>query len=324
MTGSADNRIGIVVIGRNEGERLLACLTSLGGLINRTVYVDSGSTDDSVAAARKLGATVVMLDPSQPFTAARARNAGFADLDARFPELAYVQFIDGDCALDPAWPDKAARFLDGRSDVAVVGGRRRERFPNRSVYNRLCDREWNTPVGEAQECGGDIMVRMAAFAAVSGYAGDLIAGEEPEMCLRLRQAGWRIWRLDAEMTLHDANMLHFGQWWRRAMRAGHAFAEVSTRHAGSPQRIWWRQMLRAVSWGLVFPLASLAAAIWLHPAWLLLFLAYPLQVARLARQPGGWPLAFFTVLGKFPEMLGVAQYYGNRLRRRSGGLIEYK
>jgi len=315
--------IGIVVIGRNEGERLIACLRSLGELVHRTVYVDSGSSDGSVAAARDLGASVTVLDPSLPFTAARARNHGLAALAERYPNIAYVQFVDGDCMLDGQWPSKAQSYLDAHPDVAVVGGRRRERFSGRSIYNRLCDREWDTRIGEALECGGDIMARRDALHAVGGYADDLIAGEEPEMCLRLREAGWRIWRIDAEMTLHDANMLRFGQWWRRSMRAGHAFAEVSARHAGSPLRIWRRQTWRAVLWGLLLPAGILMAAVLLHPACLLLLLVYPLQVLRLARGRD-WPAAFFMVLAKFPEMLGVARYYRNRLLRRAGGLVEYK
>lgn len=324
-----DTRIGIVVIGRNEGERLVACLASLGALVARAFYVDSGSTDGSIEKARSMGAQVVALDMSRPFTAARARNAGFAALDAAFPETDYVQFIDGDCTLDGEWLGKAEAFVASQPDVAVVCGRRRERFPERSVYNRLCDMEWDTPVGEANECGGDSLVRTAAFRAVGGFSDDLIAGEEPELCLRLRGAGWRIWRLDAEMTLHDANMTRFGQWWRRSMRGGHAFAEVSARHAGSPLRIWRRNTARALLWGLALPAAIVVLSVLFHPALLLLFLVYPLQVVRIAWGRGSdardrWTYAFFAVLAKFPEMQGVVRYYRNRLRRRANTLIEYK
>lgn len=329
MTAGATPGIGIVVIGRNEGERLVACLRSLGDLVRRTVYVDSGSSDGSVEKARAMGALTLGLDMSVPFTAARARNAGFALLEQAFPETVYVQFVDGDCTLDPAWPGKAAAFLDAHPDVAAVCGRRRERFPERSVYNRLCDLEWDTPVGEASECGGDALIRTAAFRAVGGYSDDLIAGEEPEMCVRLRAAGWRIWRLDAEMTLHDAGMTRISQWWRRSMRAGHAFAEVAARHAASPFGIWKRNAQRALLWGLVLPGGILLAALAVHPALLLLLLVYPLQVARIAMRLGpgsrdNWTYAFFAVLGKFPEMQGAARFHLNRLMKRANTLIEYK
>lgn len=320
--------IGIVVIGRNEGERLIACLHSLGTLVQTSIYVDSGSSDGSVAAAQSLGAKTIVLAPDMPFTAARARNAGRRALATHFPDLEFIQFIDGDCILDADWIGKAARFLRAQPDIAIVGGRRREQFPEHSIYNRLCDAEWNTPIGEARECGGDILVRSAAFDAAGGYSDDLIAGEEPELCVRLRQAGWRIWRLDAEMTMHDANITRFRQYWRRAQRGGHAFAEISRRHAGSPFGIWGRQTKSVLLWGLVLPAIIVLLAL-IHPAALVLLLIYPLQVARLGiryRGEGrfGWARAFFLVLGKFPEMLGALQYFANAGLKRHTRLIEYK
>lgn len=141
--------VGAVVIGRNEGARLIACLTSLQDHVGRIVYVDSGSNDGSQDAARKLGVHVVDLDVSVPFTAARARNAGLAALMAETDPPALVQFVDGDCTLDAGWIAVARAFLQEHAEVAVVCGRRRERFPDASLYNRLIDLEWDTPVGEA-------------------------------------------------------------------------------------------------------------------------------------------------------------------------------
>jgi GT2 family glycosyltransferase len=323
------NCVGVVVIGRNEGPRLIACLTSLGDLAASTIYVDSGSTDGSAQAARKLGAQVVELDMSTPFTAARARNAGFERLRAGMPDVDFVQFVDGDCTLAFDWIGKALDFMRAHGDVAVVCGRRREREPQRSVYNGLCDREWNTPVGETTEAGGDCLIRAEVFRAVGGYSPDLISGEEPELCVRLRSAGWRIWRIDAEMTLHDANITRFGQWWRRSMRGGHAFAEVSARHAGSPFAIWTRSSRRAVLWGFAVPLVALFGAVLIHPVLLSILLLYPIQVARIAlreglTKPASWTFAFFATLAKFPEMQGVARFYWGRLFKRRNAIIEYK
>jgi len=206
---------GVVVIGRNEGPRLVHCLKSVIGTAAAVIYVDSGSTDNSVSAATDLGADVVQLDPTMPFTAARARNAGFRRLIESHPRVEYVQFVDGDCEVMLGWLMAAQHELAVSSKTAVVCGRRRERYPERSVYNRLCDMEWDTLVGEADACGGDALIRTAAFRQVGGYDDKLIAGEEPELCSRLRAAGWRVVRLPAEMTLHDAAMTRFGQWWRR-------------------------------------------------------------------------------------------------------------
>lgn len=313
--------IDAVVIGRNEGARLGICLASLRGRVRRVVYVDSGSSDGSPYLAARAGVDVVVLDADQPFTAARARNAGLAALAQDPPDL--VQFVDGDCEMAEAWIAKARDFLAATPQAVVVCGRRREREPGASVYNRLCDREWDTPVGRATACGGDAMMRFAAVEAAGGYRAALIAGEEPELCLRLARAGGEIWRIDAEMTLHDAAILHFGQWWRRSRRAGHAFAEGAALHGAGPERHWRRETRRALVWGPGVPLGALLAALW-HPAGLLLLLLWPAQVLRLGLRDGDWQAAVFSVLGKLAEAQGVMGYWLGRLRQRAPRLIEYK
>ena len=319
-------QIAAVVIGRNEGARLVACLTSLAGTVARVVYVDSGSTDGSPEAAEKLGAEVVALDMSKPFTAARARNAGINALRSAPPD--YVQFVDGDCVLQPGWIDTARAFLDDHPKVAMACGRRREIHPEASVYNRLCDDEWNTPVGEALACGGDALGRWDALRAVGGYNPTLIAGEEPDLCLRLRVAGWKIWRLDAEMTAHDAAILRFGQWWKRVSRAGHAFAEGAALH-GKTHGHWVGETRRLMIWGLALPLLILAVVVTIGPWGLVLLGLYPLQIARLARSRGfgdrfSWEWAFFLTLGKIPEALGALRFYRAQLTSKRSTLIEYK
>lgn len=309
-----------VVIGRNEGARLVACLASLQGQVRRIVYVDSGSTDGSVAAARAAGADVVRLDMGQPFTAARARNAGIAALQADPPEV--VQFLDGDCRLQPGWLPVALAFLQDHPVVAVVCGRRREVAPEASVYNRLADAEWDTPVGEALACGGDAVMRYRAVFEAGGYRADLIAGEEPELCLRLRARGHKIWRLDAEMTLHDAAMTRFSQWWKRMRRAGHAFAEGAALHGAPPEQHWVRETRRALAWGAVLPLVTVAGGLIWPPLFLLLLL-WPLQVLRLWPRMGA-ERAVFTVLGRLPEAQGALGYLLGRLRGAQSRLIEYK
>jgi glycosyltransferase involved in cell wall biosynthesis len=327
---SAVTSFGVVAIGRNEGDRLKRCLESVQGLPNGVVYVDSGSTDDSIAIARACGATVVELDLHTPFTAARARNEGFQKLIQAQPALDYVFFVDGDCEVVPGWLDTAKQFLDQHSDVAVVSGLRRERFPEKSIYNLLIDIEWREyPFGDVKMCGGDALIRISAFRQVKGYRADLICGEEPEMCVRLRQAGWRIWRLHELMTLHDAAMYRFGQWWQRAVRGGYAFALAASLRDGSPERPSVFESLRAWIWALGIPLATVILGFALGWWSLLLLAIYPLQVVRLARRSGqsereNWWRGVALVLGKFPELVGQMKFLVDRLRGEQSGLIEYK
>lgn len=322
--------VGIVVIGRNEGDRLRRCLLSVRGTAAAVVYVDSGSSDGSPELAAALGADVVRLDLSRPFTAARARNTGFRRLRQVRPGVEFVQFVDGDCEVAPGWPAAAAAALAGPDGTAVVCGRRRERFPEATVWNRLCDLEWDTPVGEADACGGDAMMRVTAFEAVGGFREGLIAGEEPELCHRLRAAGWKVRRLAADMTLHDAAMTRAAQWWTRAIRAGHAFAECHWLHRDGPVPMWRREVRGVVFWGLLMPLAAAAltaAMPWglLYPAAVLLSAALVFR-RRLRRDPVRSAALFAAgcAAAKVPQAVGLLSFHIRRVLGRPRGLIEYK
>ncbi|NET39039.1 MAG: glycosyltransferase [Cyanothece sp. SIO1E1] len=325
-------KIGLVAIGRNEGQRLRQCLLSALGKVAQIVYVDSGSTDGSVEMAQSLGVNVVELDLATPFTAARARNAGFEHLLQVNPQIEFVQFVDGDCEVVETWLEQAQVALQTQPQMAVVCGRRRERAPEKSIYNLLCDIEWDTPVGEARACGGDAMMLVEAVQQVGGFNPSLIAGEEPELCVRLRQQGWKILRLDAEMTLHDAQMTHFSQWWQRSLRAGHAYAEGAWLHGSPPERHWVKESRSIWLWGLFMPSLALSMAHLTHGLSLSLLSGYPLMAYRIYRymqnrgfnrkQSGIYALA--CTLGKFPNLMGQFKFHWHRLLGKRNQLIEYK
>lgn len=325
-------QVGLVAIGRNEGERLRQCLLSVIGKVAHVVYVDSGSTDGSIELARSLLVDVVELDLSTPFTAARARNAGFAHLLQKNTQLEFVQFVDGDCEIVEGWIDRAHSQLEAQPNVAVVCGRRRERFPKQSIYNQLCDMEWDTPIGEAKACGGDSMMRVKAFQQVGGFNPALIAGEEPELCVRLRQKEWKILRIDAEMTLHDAQMTRFSQWWKRALRAGHAYAEGAWLHGRSSEGHWRRESWSIWFWGFYLPLLALGLIWPTHGFSLLLLLGYPVLAGRIFLKQRRQNIctehaalyALSCVLGKFAQVGGTLGFLRTHLLGTKSTLIEYK
>lgn len=319
---------GIVAIGRNEGIRFQRCLKSLPTSAV-VIYVDSGSTDDSIRHARQRGAFVVELNDDVPFTAARARNAGYRQLKSLMPDLDYVQFIDGDCELVPGWIEHALSFLASRSDVAAAAGSNREKYPDASLYNELCDHEWGRQVGTVDSVGGNAIFRTAAFDAVGGFNDGLIAGEEPELCYRLRCAGWKIARTDHGMTLHDADIKTFRQWWRRMMRSGYAYANAAYLHGMEPARFRVRECARIWLWAAVLPLlmlASLAMFGAIGLAWLLLF---PAQVLRQTMREKGalrtrFLVSFFQTLARFPELFGQIRFFSHLIHNRRAAIIEYK
>jgi GT2 family glycosyltransferase len=326
------NHVGIVIIGRNEGERLRRCLDSVVGRGHLVVYVDSGSTDGSVALARAMGAEVVALDLSRPFTAARARNTGFARLEQVDPGVAFVQFVDGDCELVDGWLQRACTVLETQPGPAVVSGRLKERFPERSIYNRLADLEFDMPAGEAKYCGGIAMMRAEAFRQVGGFNAGLIAGEEPDLCVRLRQQGWTVLQIDAEIALHDMAMTQFRQWWRRCERTGYTYAEGCARYSRSPERHFVRQTQSTIFWGIVVPLLAVGLAWPTRGASLLLLGSYLFLYWRIRRYGSrrGWAAAaarlyaLWCILAKFPMVIGLIIYWFRQITHRPTQIIEYK
>jgi glycosyltransferase involved in cell wall biosynthesis len=326
------SRSAIVAIGRNEGSRLARCLESALRARVPIVYVDSGSTDGSVELARRLGATVVELDPSRPFTAGRARNEGLERALELHTDLEFVQFVDGDCELVAGWLDAAMRELDREPRIAAICGGVRERHRDETIYNTLCDLEWAASAGETRQCGGNAMMRVRAFEGVGGFRPSLIAGEEPELCLRLRQEGWRILRLHRDMVLHDADMTSFGQWWRRALRAGWAYAERASLHGLSPERHAVRENLSILFWGALLPASALAFAPPTAGISLLAFAGHLLLGARIYARGirGGLRArdarlqALFTVLAKFPQALGQAQFAILRLAGKRRRIVDWR
>jgi glycosyltransferase involved in cell wall biosynthesis len=316
--------VAIIVIGRNEGERLRACLESIAGKAAALLYVDSGSTDQSVTLAKQLEADVVSLDDKSSFTAARGRNAGFDRIRALAPQLEFVQFIDGDCQLSDTWLENAVAAMRSDTKLAAVCGRRRERFPQRSIYNAMMDLEWNRPAGLTKSVGGDALFRAAAFASVGGFNPGIAAGEEPELCLRLRQSGWTIRRLDSDMTWHDANLLSFGDWWQRQIRSGRGAMDVYNRTrdlARGGERLFAQMVTSTRRWTIGWLCSLLAITALVSAefglrlgllAGLLVLLALPLQALRIAllatRNGTRFRLAiahgFFTMLGKWAMLIG--------------------
>ena len=331
MTQDLAQKAVIVAIGRNEGERLKSCLRAALAATQTVVYVDSGSSDGSAAFARGLGCVVLELTP--PFSAARARNEGFACVMKLNPKVPFVQFLDGDCELVKGWLDVGVATLAKQEHVAVVCGHVREVNPGGSVYTQLCNLEWQQTPGIILTSGGRFMIRTEVFTEVGGFREEVIAAEDDEFCVRVRRLGWKVMMVDAPMALHDANMLHFSEWWLRAFRTGHAYGHVAALHGKTDERYFVDDCRRIWIWGLILPVTLLALApftMWVSAAILLGLYFVQFDKIYVRGRKRGWSrpdarvYAFFTVIGKFPMLEGLMAYHRRKWRGHSMTIIEYK
>ena len=180
-------------------------------------------------------------------------------------------------------------------------------------------------------------MRRQALVLVEGYDAALIAGEEPELCRRMRSKGYRILHIDVPMTGHDLAMYHCSQYWRRALRAGHAYAEVSKRFRNTPDPFWGPQrrqnFVRGGFWSLSLGLAVAGSVLFrsLFPitAWLALLLVLATRTAWLARWKSTSVGTLFLYgihshLQQIPILVGQLQFARDARSGARRKLIEYK
>jgi glycosyltransferase involved in cell wall biosynthesis len=320
------NDIGFVAIGRNEGERLISSLSALLTWGSRVIYVDSGSTDGSQHRARALGLRVIELDASSPYTASRGRQAGVEAIRQLFPEVKFIQFVDGDCVLHPGWPEVATRYLLENARVGAVCGILREERESHSFYSRMIQVDWDLPTGEIPVFGGIVMIRLAALDQVGGWRPELAAGEEPDLSFRLSDACWTLVGLPVEMAVHDIEMTSFRQYWRRFIRSGYAYAAVGCLNVRGAGRRWVFLTIKNLVYGALFPLAAALSLIWFRPIAAAVAAFYGLLAVKMVYQrlrrgdplATAFPYALLTVISKGALAWGALRYFAARWMSRPG------
>ena len=157
------------------------------------------------------------------------------------------------------------------------------------------------------------------------------------MCQRIRTLGFSILRVDRPMTGHDLAMTRFSQYWRRAIRSGYAYAEVSTRFSGTDLPLWRTEArsnlihgagllgiivgapLLSIALHSIVPIAAAVAIVTL--------LALRTAVRYRWKTSDLVTLLLFSLhshLVHIPLLFGQLKFQLDRLAGRTRELIEYK
>jgi len=192
--------ISVVVIGRNEAARLGACMesirSSLSVLSHEILYIDSKSTDDSVAIAKAYGARCFVLK-DQNTTAGLGRYVGTKEAKGE-----YILFLDGDMQLEKGFCEKAMMAMAQRSYDGCSGIRKDVYMKDGQLAGTNDNYFGCTAERIVPEFGGAVFLKKEALERVGGWSADTIACEEAELHARLVAAGCRIAELPVPMIVH--------------------------------------------------------------------------------------------------------------------------
>ena len=198
--GRKERMISVIVIGKNEGGRLSACLQSvrdaLAVLSHEIIYVDSRSADDSLRRAKALGARCFLLDEPRT-TAGLGRFVGAKEAIGE-----YLLFLDGDMELCPGFCEKALMEMSSSGCAGVTGIREDLYWQDGEIAGRNLNYFGCMQARECPEFGGALMITAEALALCGSWSTDTIACEEAELHARLLGAGLRITELPVPMIRH--------------------------------------------------------------------------------------------------------------------------
>lgn len=197
--------LSYVIIGKNAQSSIARLLDSVlantpSRLSAEIIYVDSASTDSTIEIVTQYPVTIVQLSVDQPLCASAGRYVG-----CQYATGSLICFLDSDMELLDGWLERALIELETNPQVAVVAGvvlDSDSALPAECVPPVDYSLYSNPQVKDVRHVGGAALCRRSILTLVGSWNPFIISDEEPELCLRIRRAGYRVTRLEYPMVRH--------------------------------------------------------------------------------------------------------------------------
>ena len=192
--------LSIIVIGKNEAAHLPDCFSSIkrvcSDIPHEIIYVDSGSTDESLSIASQFARCCLVSDPNP--TPGLGRRIGSEEAKGD-----WLLFLDGDMRLENGFLEQAFAAADRTGSAAITGIRHDIYYQAGKKVSENANYFHCITARAAIEFGGALLIRREALTTSLGWSSDTIACEENELHSRLIKYHLHVLELPVPMIIHS-------------------------------------------------------------------------------------------------------------------------